>query len=420
MANIVQRLVKGSPLTLQEHDDNFNNLNAELALKSTPATVDTQINAAVVIEAAARVSGDNAEVSARNSAIATGDTATLVSAKSYADGVVTTEVTNRNTAISASVTSLKGGVASDGDSLGKLRALITGSNTGSNTGDETQATILSKLGATTVTGSNTGDQTNITGNAGTASKLASARTINGVTFDGTANITVNAVDSTARVASSLLGVANGVATLDTNGLVPAGQLPSYVDDVLEAANLAAFPTTGATGKIYVALDSNKTYRWSGSAYVYITSGAVDSVAGKTGLVTLVKADVGLGNVDNTADTAKPVSTAQAAANSNVQSTAATDATTKANAAQAAAIAASAPVAHVGATGAAHGTATTATAGFLSAADKAKLDGIAAGATAATGTVTSVTGIGAITSTGGTLMVWLLERLLKLQLLLRLS
>ena len=40
-------------------------------------------------------------------------------------------------------------------------------------------------------------------------------------------------------------------------------------DVLEFANLASFPVTGETGKIYVALDTNKTYRWSGSAYVQI-------------------------------------------------------------------------------------------------------------------------------------------------------
>lgn len=40
------------------------------------------------------------------------------------------------------------------------------------------------------------------------------------------------------------------------------------------------------------------------------SGAVDSVNGRTGAVTLTSADVGLGNVDNTADAAKPVSTAQ--------------------------------------------------------------------------------------------------------------
>jgi hypothetical protein len=53
------------------------------------------------------------------------------------------------------------------------------------------------------------------------------------------------------------------------GKVPASQLPSYVDDVLEFANLAAFPATGESGKIYVALDTNLQYRWSGSAYVQI-------------------------------------------------------------------------------------------------------------------------------------------------------
>lgn len=102
------------------------------------------------------------------------------------------------------------------------------------------------------------------------------------------------------------GVANGYASLGSDGKVLTTQLPSFVDDVLEYTNFAAFPATGETGKIYVALDTNKTYRWSGSAYIFITSGAVDSVAGKTGVVTLVKADVGLGNVDNTADSAKNV------------------------------------------------------------------------------------------------------------------
>jgi phage-related tail fiber protein len=95
----------------------------------------------------------------------------------------------------------------------------------------------------------------------------------------------------------------------TSGTIDPARLPSYVDDVLEYANLAGFPATGETGKIYVAIDTNKTYRWSGSAYIYITSGAVDSVAGKTGVVTLVKADVGLGNVDNTADANKSVASA---------------------------------------------------------------------------------------------------------------
>lgn len=67
------------------------------------------------------------------------------------------------------------------------------------------------------------------------------------------------------------GVANGYASLDSGGKVPSSQLPSYVDDVVEAADFAALPVTGETGKIYVTLDTNKTYRWSGSAYVEISA-----------------------------------------------------------------------------------------------------------------------------------------------------
>ena len=67
------------------------------------------------------------------------------------------------------------------------------------------------------------------------------------------------------------GVANGVATLDANGLVPAAQLPSYVDDVLEFAALVSFPAEGEAGKIYVDQATGKIYRWSGSAYINISS-----------------------------------------------------------------------------------------------------------------------------------------------------
>jgi len=66
------------------------------------------------------------------------------------------------------------------------------------------------------------------------------------------------------------GAANGVATLGADGKVPSTQLPSYVDDVLEFANKDAFPATGESGKIYVALDKNLTYRWGGTAYVEIS------------------------------------------------------------------------------------------------------------------------------------------------------
>ena len=61
-----------------------------------------------------------------------------------------------------------------------------------------------------------------------------------------------------------------VATLDENNKVPIEQLPSYVDDVIEYASIEAFPVTGENGKIYVAIDTNKTYRWSGTIYVEIS------------------------------------------------------------------------------------------------------------------------------------------------------
>jgi hypothetical protein len=56
-----------------------------------------------------------------------------------------------------------------------------------------------------------------------------------------------------------------------DGKVPASQLPSYVDDIIEVANYAALPTTGETGKIYLTLDNNKIYRWSGSVYIEIAA-----------------------------------------------------------------------------------------------------------------------------------------------------
>ena len=125
------------------------------------------------------------------------------------------------------------------------------------------------------------------------------------------------------------GNVNGYAELDGSGFVPASQLPSYVNDVLEFANLASFPLTGETGIVYIAIDTGFTYRWSGSVYAPIgndlalgeTSAtayrgdrgkiAYDhslSVSGNPHNVT--KTDLSLENVDNTSDVNKPVSTSQ--------------------------------------------------------------------------------------------------------------
>lgn len=76
---------------------------------------------------------------------------------------------------------------------------------------------------------------------------------------------VGAIPSTDK------GANGGVAELDSNGKVPSSQLPSYVDDVLEYASQSAFPATGEDGKIYIAKDTNKTYRWGGSSYTEISA-----------------------------------------------------------------------------------------------------------------------------------------------------
>lgn len=69
---------------------------------------------------------------------------------------------------------------------------------------------------------------------------------------------------------STKGQPGGLAELDSTGKVPAAQLPSYVDDVLEYSTKAQFPQAGETGKIYVAKDTNLTYRWTGTQYLEIS------------------------------------------------------------------------------------------------------------------------------------------------------
>jgi len=101
--------------------------------------------------------------------------------------------------------------------------------------------------------------------------------------------------------------ANGYASLDGSGKVPASQLPSYVDDVLEYANAAARPGTGETGKLYLTLDNNKVYRWSGSTYVEIVASpsSTDSVTeGSTNLYytnTRVDTRIGLTSINALSD-----------------------------------------------------------------------------------------------------------------------
>jgi len=133
------------------------------------------------------------------------------------------------------------------------------------------------------------------GTATEAAKLSVARTISldgdasgNVSFDGSEDVTLSvtvADDShnhviadiddlqTAlndKLAIALKGANSGLAELDSNGKIPSAQLPSFVDDVLEFESQSNFPATGESGKIYIAIDTEKTYRWSGSVYTVIS------------------------------------------------------------------------------------------------------------------------------------------------------
>lgn len=180
-----------------------------------------------------------------------------------------------------------------------------------------------------------------------------------------------------KSSSSVLIDAAGIATATpaSVGARPSSYVPAWSEITSKPTTLAGFGISDAQA----ALGFTPYNATNPSGFIAAAGAPVQSVGGLTGAVT--KLQLGISNVDNTADTGKPVSTAQALADTAIGSAAASDATTKANAAQAAAIAASAPVAHVGSSGASHADATITTSGFLSSTDKTKLNGIAAGATA---------------------------------------
>ena len=136
-------------------------------------------------------------------------------------------------------------------------------------------------------------------------EIVGAQYITGLTSDAQAQID-------AKIPSSEKGQPNGVATLGADGHVPAAQLPSYVDDVVEAYIVGETPLaadwlsltaggealTPETGKIYVVMTEgayqNKQYRWGGTVYVLCNPSDVNSVNGKTGVVVLTQDDIGEG------------------------------------------------------------------------------------------------------------------------------
>lgn len=241
MASLTLRQTKGAALTHEELDSNFTNLNSELGTKVVS------------------VNGETGTVTLNTDDISEGTNQYFTTARarsafssgtgiSVTDGVIATTITQYT----------------DSNARGAISV--------NDTGGDGSLSYNSSTGSITYAGPTTSDY-RAAFSAGSNISITDgviAFTGLGYTAENTAN----------------KGVANGYASLDASGLVPSTQLPSYVDDVLEYANLAGFPATGVTGKIYVAIDSGKTYRWSGSAYVEISAspGSTDSVTeGSTNL-----------------------------------------------------------------------------------------------------------------------------------------
>ena len=165
----------------------------------------------------------------------------------------------------------------------------------------------------------------------------------GTSTIGIDSTSIAGINYTDILTTSQKGTASGLAELDVNGKILVSQLPSYVDDVIEIIydemdgefhiDEEGYPVVvGEAGKIYIETSTSKVYRWSGTQFVEISStvalGETSSTAyrGDRGKIAydhsqktsgnphgVTKANVGLGNVDNTSDANKPVSTAQATA-----------------------------------------------------------------------------------------------------------
>lgn len=159
------------------------------------------------------------------------------------------------------------------------------------------ARTLTVGASASVSGTNTGDQTSVSGNAGTATALATARTINGVSFDGTANITVTAAAGTLTGATLASGVT--ASSLTSFGSSPTIITPtisgaiSFPDDVLQTFNpgttnaglnvgsIAGDPSTPSNGSIWYDSTANELTARINGANVALGAGG----GGGSGTVT---------------------------------------------------------------------------------------------------------------------------------------
>lgn len=238
-----------------------------------------------------------------------------------------TQVTGKEPAIAASTTSQywRGDKTWRDFATDVRAAVLTGLSTATNAAITTADTVLSALGklqaqlsgkanlagaaftgpvsATNLSGINTGDQTNVTGNAGTATKLATARTIalggllgGSASFDGSGNVTIAATmaDGALSVAktSGLQGALDARAVLagdNAFGGNNAFTLPVTFRTPNDAnANVALIVGANDQNKQIALIVANGILRWDFSGNIWYGSGSMAWSFGGIDKMTLNK------------------------------------------------------------------------------------------------------------------------------------
>lgn len=260
-----------------------------------------------------------AQVAAKGDTGSTGATGSTGPQGSSGVIAVTAPITNSGTSTNAQI----------GVSVGTTSGTVAAGDDSRITGAAQKASNLSDLPSASTARSNLGLGDSSTKNVGTSagtvaagndSRLSDARTpTSHKASHATGGSDALSPSDIGAVASSSVGAANGVAPLDGTSKISSSYLPAVAisDTFVVSSQAAMLALTAEVGDIAVRTDVSKSYILTTTPASTLANwqelltppDTVQSVAGKTGIVTLAKADVGLGNVDNTSDASKPVSTA---------------------------------------------------------------------------------------------------------------
>jgi hypothetical protein len=176
------------------------------------------------------------------------DVTTSLATKANTADVTTSLATKANTADVTTSLATKANASDVTTSLATKVDKVTGKDLSTN-----DYTTAEKTKLAAITGTNTGDQVNITGNAGTATKLQSSVTINGVAFDGSANITLPTPAAGIPYTGATEAVDLGAFDLKVNGITVGLGKNGLDNNVAIGKDALSSTTTGFQGNYITAV-----------------------------------------------------------------------------------------------------------------------------------------------------------------------